>query len=452
MITSLPSCCAGPNIVVHSSEETEAPERRSQARMLPITVPMDNGREDTNLNLDSPDKRVQAAEDIHYGPAGVVRKGATGTVAGMLKGANGGCPHILVNWDAFPQLSKVSVNHEQIHFISPELPGPYVITHEAGVTRSVTLSRDTLGIIQVGKTIQVLEVLHIKQEKRWRGRVQEPLSGWISLLATDSGHRWAVQEHILPTLAPAEVSNWNSVANGNSQAPAAGAPMMQVTINQQPHQRPRNGVTLPHTASFTCAGGPSHHGQGASAPSRTPSTSLGGSRPGACVRTSSFESEFSVRSGHSSVSMNSLPAYYPAVTRGSRANSLPASLHGSVHFSVDGQPLARVPSSESFVRQAADSLRPLSTQFDDPSRWEERYSSSSLNAQVHQRSNPHSARSSATGNSSWAPGGCATVPEGPRVSPSSVKSEKGQVMALGAQPGGPRGTSSDSRLGSEVYV
>jgi len=233
---------------------------------------------------------------------------------------------------------------------------------------------------------------------------------------------------------------------------------MQVSINQQPHQRPRNRVNLPHTASFTCAAGPSHHGQGASTPSRAPVATIGGynslklqpMQHGACVRTSSFESEFSVRSGHSSVSMNSQPAYYRSESGGARACSLPASLHGSVHFSVDGHPLVRVLSSDNFVTRSTDSLRPMSSQFDDPSRWEDRYRPSSVNSQAHHRSNPQSARSSATAHSNW--GGCASVPEGPRVSPSSTKSERGQVMALGAQPGGPRGASSDSRLGSEVYV
>jgi len=512
MITSLPSCCAGPNIVVHSSEETEGQadflEPRTKARMLPLAAPMENGREDTNLDLDSPEKRVQAAEDIHYGHAGIVRKGATGTVAGMLKGANGGGPNILVHWDAFSQLSKVSVTHEQIQFMSPELPGPYVITHEAGVTRAVTLSRDTLGILPVGATVQIVEVIHLKQDKRWRGRLKEPISGWISLLATDTGHRWAVQEHILPTLAPAEVpnltklgqaNNVNGIVNGNSQAPAAaaaaaaaptplggstGVASMRASMAQQTQQRPRT-ASLPQAASFSSASGLSHHGQGASAPSRAPMPSFGptslklqpmqpgGTRPGACVRTASFESQCSIRSGHSSVSMSSQPAYYPVGARGggSRANSLPASLHGSVHFSVDGQPMARVP-SDKYIIQATDPLRQLSNQYDDPSRMEDRHSTASSNSQVHHRPNPQSARCSA--NPSWARGqfesltrplswtgmdlssngthGCASVPEGPRVSPRGSKPEKGQVMALGAQPGGPRGTSSDARPGSEVYV
>jgi len=192
----------------------------------------------------------------------------------------------------------------------------------------------------------------------------------------------------------------------------------------------------------------------------------GGSRPGACVRTSSFESEISVRSGHSSVSMSSQPAYYSAGARGSRANSLPASLHGSVHFSVDGQALQRVPSN---LTQTVDRYRSPSSSAQD------RYRSPSANAQVVHTSNPQSARCSVTANASWAAQGhfealnrplswtgmdlsvdrthgCASVPEGPRVSPRGRKSEQGEVMALGAQPGGPRGTSSDTRLGTEVYV
>lgn len=135
--------------------------------------------------------RVQAADEIHYGSAGSVPKGATGVELGKFEG--NGRPFIFVNWDAFPELGRVSVQPENVVPMLDDRPGTYVITHEAGVTLSMALAKDVVAILPVGTTVSIVEVVHCQEEKRWRGRVEAPVKGWISLLASNDGTRWVEQ-------------------------------------------------------------------------------------------------------------------------------------------------------------------------------------------------------------------------------------------------------------------
>jgi hypothetical protein len=72
-------------------------------------------------------------------------------------------------------------------------PGSYVTTREAGVTQTTALEKNVVDILPVGTTVQIVEVVHCQEEKRWRGRLEEPVKGWISLMASDSGFRWVDQ-------------------------------------------------------------------------------------------------------------------------------------------------------------------------------------------------------------------------------------------------------------------
>lgn len=135
--------------------------------------------------------RVQAAEEIHYGSAGLVPKGATGVLLGNFCGT--GNQFTFINWDAFPELGRVSVQPERLLPMHDDRPGTYIITREAGVTLTVALSKDVVGILPVGTTVNVVEVVYLKESNRWRGRLEEPVKGWISILASNNGARWAEQ-------------------------------------------------------------------------------------------------------------------------------------------------------------------------------------------------------------------------------------------------------------------
>jgi len=138
-----------------------------------------------------PEKRVQAMGEINYGPPGTVPKGATGTVLSTRAATHANTSHVLVDWDAFPQLGRVSVQCFQVAQMNPDIPGRYSIVRPAGVTTSREPSEDVVGILAAGKVVDVLEVVHCKEAMRWRGRIEEPFCGWISLLATYNGIRWA---------------------------------------------------------------------------------------------------------------------------------------------------------------------------------------------------------------------------------------------------------------------
>jgi len=135
--------------------------------------------------------RVQAAEDIHYGSAGAVLKGATGIVHGKFTGNRN--VFNFVNWDAFPELGRVSAQQEKLLPMFDDQPGTYVIMREAGVTETVELAKQVVCILPAGTTVKIVEVVHRLDQKRWRGRLEEPVKGWISLLASNNGARWAEQ-------------------------------------------------------------------------------------------------------------------------------------------------------------------------------------------------------------------------------------------------------------------
>lgn len=74
-----------------------------------------------------------------------------------------------------------------------EAPGMYTVTHDATeVTIDLSTISPTIKTLSAGTEIYVSEVRAMVSEKRVRGRTQDP-TGWISLLNTETGFRWASQ-------------------------------------------------------------------------------------------------------------------------------------------------------------------------------------------------------------------------------------------------------------------
>ncbi|CAK0846653.1 unnamed protein product, partial [Prorocentrum cordatum] len=70
-------------------------------------------------------------------------------------------------------------------------PGLYIITHsQTGVTSGVSISSGIVSFLETGAVVNVLEVSQSPAEGRVRGRTERP-AGWISLLDTTDGYRWA---------------------------------------------------------------------------------------------------------------------------------------------------------------------------------------------------------------------------------------------------------------------
>lgn len=69
-------------------------------------------------------------------------------------------------------------------------PGVYILAGEVDVTEAVGRGSTKVGRLQPGQEVHVLEVVQKEQDRRVRARIQQP-AGWISLLDTSEGHRWA---------------------------------------------------------------------------------------------------------------------------------------------------------------------------------------------------------------------------------------------------------------------
>jgi len=72
-----------------------------------------------------------------------------------------------------------------------DVPGMYTITHDrTKVAPSEELSTTWVAELAKGASVRVVEVVRREKDKRVRARLDSP-AGWISLLNTESGYRWA---------------------------------------------------------------------------------------------------------------------------------------------------------------------------------------------------------------------------------------------------------------------
>jgi len=70
-------------------------------------------------------------------------------------------------------------------------PGTYAVLHDrTKVAATAALSDSWLAELPKGTLVEVSEVVCREQDKRVRGRLESP-AGWISLLNTETGYRWA---------------------------------------------------------------------------------------------------------------------------------------------------------------------------------------------------------------------------------------------------------------------
>lgn len=279
------------------------------------------------------DVRVQAAEDIHYGSAGIVLKGATGIVLGKFEG--NGSPFIFVNWDAFPELGRVSVQPEKLLPMHDDRRGTYVVTREAGVTQTAALAKECVGILQAGTTINIVEVVHVPEAMRWRGRLEEPVKGWISILASNNGARWA--EH----LSAGGAGKPQPVPNGAPPQQLATSSSFQVAATQ-------HGTQLPAMQPMGCTRGRSPARAGVSSHTVVSSErSLSAQRAAAVVYGNySTGRVYSSSRPHSLAPSQSGSFHYPVQAQERTGSfhypvngdtcSAASSLRGSVQFPISG--------------------------------------------------------------------------------------------------------------------
>ncbi|CAE7645273.1 unnamed protein product [Symbiodinium necroappetens] len=84
--------------------------------------------------------------------------------------------------------SKAAVDFEE------DLPGYYLVVHNnAAVRETSSLDSPVVAQLAAGEVVHVLEVLPMPQVDRVRAKIDHP-SGWISLLETKEGYRWAIKQ------------------------------------------------------------------------------------------------------------------------------------------------------------------------------------------------------------------------------------------------------------------
>lgn len=91
---------------------------------------------------------------------------------------------------------KANRNAVQMAAIAEEdSPGPYVVLERTAVTPALALCNesDIVTTLDAGTVVDVLEVTDRPELKRIRGRISHP-RGWVSLLDTKTGKRWAEKQ------------------------------------------------------------------------------------------------------------------------------------------------------------------------------------------------------------------------------------------------------------------
>jgi len=328
-----------------------------------------------------------------------------------------------------------------------------------------------------------VEVLHNQGEKRWRGRIKEPVRGWISLLATDNGERWAIQEHLLATLLPAECMQAAAAKQANGPRPALAGTGTAIVASPTHTRTSQKSLNLGNATAFAHTQGQmrnTHAGPCQKPPAVLQSSaSFGvstsqqaGMRTHTMVRATSFGSPCTVqplastvRSGHGSQSVSIQPGR-PAVgvVPLRRANSLPPSMPSSVHFSVRDEPQNVMPAAfavthvprvvpppQLLVGQKHSARNHATRDFNVAdlgvsSDGAQRQRSTAVS--VHSSTTctpsctPRGPLESVTRSPSWVANdspvdttpGQQLLPEGPFVSTTQDMPENSQVLALGAHP------------------
>jgi len=126
-----------------------------------------------------------------------------------------------------------------------EGPGVYIVLHEnAAITMGVVAAPPVLRRLKKGTLITVTKVQHCPDEKRVRGLVEDPL-GWVSLIDTTDGYRWARKQTPGTGEAPHDDAHAKQQAGSNRTAPPLFAGEQQKHCSSpEPREQQQPVLTL----------------------------------------------------------------------------------------------------------------------------------------------------------------------------------------------------------------
>merc|ERR1712060_292231 len=84
----------------------------------------------------------------------------------------------------------VAENDQQPEEKPKDAPGRYMVLKRTAVQLTAKVGSQKFATLEPGCEVSVVEVVDSTEDRRVRARVEEP-AGWISLLNTESGLRWA---------------------------------------------------------------------------------------------------------------------------------------------------------------------------------------------------------------------------------------------------------------------
>lgn len=84
-----------------------------------------------------------------------------------------------------------------------DAPGRYMVLKRTAVQLTAKVGSQKFATLEPGCEVKVVEVVDLTEDRRVRARVEEP-AGWISLLNTESGHRWAERAEAEEAAGPAD--------------------------------------------------------------------------------------------------------------------------------------------------------------------------------------------------------------------------------------------------------
>jgi len=90
--------------------------------------------------------------------------------------------------------------------LDEDTPGQYIVIHDGvAVSSGLSTVSPITQILAFGTVVNVLEVARIEEDKRVRGRIEDP-PGWVSLLDTGDGYRWARRQAPAPGPPPGDAA------------------------------------------------------------------------------------------------------------------------------------------------------------------------------------------------------------------------------------------------------
>ena len=112
-----------------------------------------------------------------------------------------------------------------------DLPGPYRVVHAgAAVTEGFARGSRDVATLSRGIVVDVLEVRVAASEERIRGLIASP-AGWISLLKTNTGERWA--DRIADEVGP--FGDWVVIFDGDVRV-RAGMDVSAEVLRRHPER------------------------------------------------------------------------------------------------------------------------------------------------------------------------------------------------------------------------